>query len=111
MWWTHHVRSTSLKACLMPIRDAFMAGTVADYEELRSHHADRQRKPLLPIEIARAQRLKPDWAASSPPTPKFLGTHAYEAIPISEIAEYIDWTPFFHAWECAVATPKFSLIP
>ena len=92
-------------------RDAFMAGTVADYEELRSHHANRQRKPLLPIEIARGQRLKPDWAASSPPTPKFLGTHAYEAIPISEIAEYIDWTPFFHAWELRGRYPEILTDP
>jgi 5-methyltetrahydrofolate--homocysteine methyltransferase len=84
----------------------FTAKIADEYEELRSHHANRRRKPLLSLEEARARRLAIDWQATPIPAPRFTGTHVYEAIPIAEIAQYIDWTPFFHAWELRGRYPE-----
>ena len=79
--------------------DGYIAKIADEYAELRSHHANRRRKPLLSLEEARARRLQIDWHTSSTPAPKFLGTRVFEAIELREIAELIDWTPFFHTWE------------
>jgi len=81
------------------LRPAFEEKTAADYERLRHEHASRNRdNKLIPIAEARANRTPIDWAASSPPQPAFTGLRTVE--PALEIlAEYIDWSPFFHTWE------------
>ena len=77
----------------------FTDAVAADYAELRQHHAQRQRKPLLSLEEARARRFPIDWSATHPAPPRFLGTRVFEAVSLAELADYIDWGPFFHAWE------------
>ncbi|WP_165795318.1 methionine synthase [Deinococcus koreensis] len=66
-----------------------------EYDALRLRHGDRQVR-LIPIETARerAPRLSP----TPPPAPRELGRRVIEQ-PLSELLEYIDWTPFFIAWE------------
>jgi 5-methyltetrahydrofolate--homocysteine methyltransferase len=65
-------------------------------ERLRVQHAERDRKPLLPIEAARANRhLVPH---EDPPVPSFTGKREIE-VEVSELTRYIDWQFFFHAWE------------
>src|SRR5207248_11237182 len=59
-------------------------------------HRDRT---LLPYEMARANRLKIDWAAAPPATPAFLGRRVLTDVPLEELVPYIDWTFFFAAWE------------
>jgi 5-methyltetrahydrofolate--homocysteine methyltransferase len=60
--------------------------------------ARRAARKLLPLETARARKPKFDWAKADIPTPEFLGTRAVE-IPLGEIIPFIDWAPFFSAWE------------
>jgi 5-methyltetrahydrofolate--homocysteine methyltransferase len=81
-------------------RDQFMRDTRKAYEELRRQFADRDdRTRRLTIEDARANRVKLDWNAVEPPQPSFLGTRAINNVPLDELVTYIDWTPFFAAWE------------
>jgi 5-methyltetrahydrofolate--homocysteine methyltransferase len=47
-----------------------------------------------------------DWSGYVPPRPSFIGTRAYNAVPLEEIVPYIDWTPFFHAWELRGVYPR-----
>ena len=81
-------------------RDGFVARTKADYAQKREQHANRrQREPLLPLARVRANRPVLDWSAYVPPKPAVLGVRAFDAYPLAELVERIDWTPFFHAWE------------
>ena len=78
----------------------YVAKTKADYAQKREQHANRrQREPLLPLAQVRANRPVLDWSAYAPPKPAFLGIRAFDAYPLAELVECMDWTPFFHAWE------------
>ena len=60
---------------------------------------NKKSKPTVTLAKARANRVKIDWDNYTPPQPEFLGTRAIKNQSLRELAEYIDWTPFFHAWE------------
>ncbi|MEX2546644.1 MAG: vitamin B12 dependent-methionine synthase activation domain-containing protein, partial [Chloroflexota bacterium] len=81
-------------------RDEFVSQTRKAYEELRRQFADRDdRTRRLTIEDARANRVILDWTAQEPPKPTFTGARAINDVAIDELIDYIDWTPFFAAWE------------
>jgi 5-methyltetrahydrofolate--homocysteine methyltransferase len=65
-------------------------------ERLRGQHAERDRKPLLPIEAARANNERVPF--DELPVPGFLGAREV-VIDAATLHEYIDWQFFFHAWE------------
>jgi 5-methyltetrahydrofolate--homocysteine methyltransferase len=69
----------------------------AEYEALRRAHA-APRPKLLPLEEARARRTPIEWRAEDLSKPEFMGVRAVDDIPLAELREYIDWSPFFHAW-------------
>ena len=88
-------------------REEFARRIAKDYEEVRRKHAGRRRKTkLAPLERARANRTRIDWSGYEPPRPTFLGVRAFEDYPLEEIRAYIDWTPFFHAWQLKASYPK-----
>ena len=72
----------------------------AEYAKVAAAHAraesDKQR---VPLDKARANSMKLDWAAYAPPRPSFLGVRAFGDYDLAEIVENIDWTPFFQTWE------------
>jgi 5-methyltetrahydrofolate--homocysteine methyltransferase len=80
-------------------KPAFVRQVKEDYERMRQAHRERGAKPLLPIAAARANRFTSDWAAIDIPTPSFLGIRAIDDQPLHELVPFIDWSPFFHAWE------------
>jgi 5-methyltetrahydrofolate--homocysteine methyltransferase len=85
-------------------RAAFDVKTREDYARLREDHAARTRKKeILTLEQARANRTPIDWSAYLPLKPEFLGARALASnlgtVSLKTLAEYIDWSPFFHAWE------------
>lgn len=65
-------------------------------QRLREQHADKIRRPLLPLAAARANRVRV--AFDDLPVPAFTGTRAIEP-PIADLVPYIDWQFFFHAWD------------
>jgi 5-methyltetrahydrofolate--homocysteine methyltransferase len=69
-----------------------------DQERLRALHADKTRKPLLPIGEARANRTPIDWHEEDLARPAVLGLQVVDA-DIAVLRTYVDWTFFFHAWE------------
>ena len=69
-----------------------------EQDRLRALHAERERKPLLPIRSARENRVKITWRAEDVAPPAFTGAREIEA-SIAELRPYIDWQFFFHAWE------------
>jgi 5-methyltetrahydrofolate--homocysteine methyltransferase len=81
-------------------RDAFVAATRASYQELRRQFSERDdRTRRLTVDAARANRLRLDFAATPPPRPSFIGTRSLRDVDLAELVGYIDWTPFFAAWE------------
>jgi 5-methyltetrahydrofolate--homocysteine methyltransferase len=77
-----------------------------EQESARHAHQSRKAQALLPLAEARARKPIFDWASYSPPRPSFLGKSVYSPVPLEEIVPYIDWTPFFHAWELRGVYPK-----
>ncbi|HXC01135.1 MAG TPA: methionine synthase [Opitutaceae bacterium] len=93
-------------------KPAFMADVVAKQEKQREDFAARRNKrPLLSLATSRDRRQKFDWAAVDIPRPEFLGTRTFssnpspdasrldELINLDELVVFIDWGPFFSAWE------------
>jgi 5-methyltetrahydrofolate--homocysteine methyltransferase len=82
---------------LDPVRRRVLEQENAELQDrLRDQHAERDRKPLLPLEEARANREQVDF--DELPVPEFTGTRAVEP-EVDELVRYIDWQFFFHAWE------------
>lgn len=78
-----------------------------DYDIVRERHAGKQAKiNWLTIEQARANRVPIDWDNYTPPVPNKLGIEVFEDYPLAKLAECIDWTPFFIAWELAGRFPR-----
>jgi 5-methyltetrahydrofolate--homocysteine methyltransferase len=59
----------------------------------------RQEAKLVSYETARAQRWTTDWAATDIAIPDFLGVRQLDRVPLAELVPFIDWSPFFMAWE------------
>ena len=81
-------------------RPKFEAVTRDEYVRIREQF-DRGRaaKIRTPLAVARANRPAIDWQAYQAPTPAFLGVRAFDSWDLADLARYIDWTPFFAAWE------------
>jgi 5-methyltetrahydrofolate--homocysteine methyltransferase len=78
-----------------------------EYRSMADSYARGQaEKARTSIADARANRLKLGWAGYTPPKPTFLGSRAFKAYDLAELARYIDWTPFFHAWELKGTFPR-----
>jgi 5-methyltetrahydrofolate--homocysteine methyltransferase len=87
-------------------RDAYIAGIKTEHERRREQHRNKGAKtPQLSLPQARAKKLKVDWSAYAPPVPSFLGVRSFDDYPLDELLPYIDWMPFFHAWEFAGKFP------
>ena len=87
--------------------DDFIATNTTLQGELREkHYSKRKAKPLLPITEARARATQIDWRADDIPQPEFTGVRAEDDFPLETLVEFIDWSPFFHAWELQGRYPK-----
>ena len=88
-------------------RDRFMAETKVDYQKVREQfargHTSRGRASLAD---ARANAWRGGWDDYTPPKPSFLGTRSFDAYDLGELAEHIDWSPFFASWELIGRYPQ-----
>ena len=92
-------------------REAFAAATRTDYEALRQERAGRRSKEArFTLAQARANRLRLDPLMPAP-RPAFLGVRTIDDVAIAELAERIDWTPFFATWELTGAYPAILADP
>jgi len=88
-------------------RDRFAAEVLEEYAKVRSQYEGHQReKEYVPLEEARAKKFTIDFAAEPPVAPKSTGIFTYRNYPLAELVPYIDWTPFFMAWELAGKFPR-----
>jgi 5-methyltetrahydrofolate--homocysteine methyltransferase len=82
-------------------RDSYIAGIREDYAKLKiAHERARSNKARITLAQARANKVRIDWKAGPAPVrPSFLGTRAFRDYDLGTLVRYIDWTPFFSAWE------------
>jgi len=124
VWVKDASRSVPVAAALLSdaLRPRLIADTKADYDSVRARHAAKLGdRPLLPVQQARTNRTPVDWSAYRPPRPRLLAQQAkdvcqgprcdhrhgtatqfvktFKDYPLEELRRYIDWTPFFAAWE------------
>jgi 5-methyltetrahydrofolate--homocysteine methyltransferase len=89
------------------LRENYVAAIRAEYGEVRARRAARdEARDLIPLTAAQANRTPIDWALYQPPTPAEPGIQVFKDIPLDEIAAYIDWTFFFHAWQLKGRYPQ-----
>jgi 5-methyltetrahydrofolate--homocysteine methyltransferase len=88
-----------VSSLLDPERRAALDGeNRLEQDRLRALHAERERRPLLPLRTARERRTPIAWHADDLAAPSFTGTRHVEP-SLEELRGYIDWTFFFHVWE------------
>ncbi len=95
-------RAVGVVAKLLSLREqrGFVARTREEYEQVRERYEGRRaRKQLLSLVKARQNPFPMDWATYKPPTPHTTELQVLSDQPLVELVDYIDWTPFFHAWE------------
>jgi 5-methyltetrahydrofolate--homocysteine methyltransferase len=86
--------------------DAYVSNIKAEHERRREQHRNKSAKaPQLSLAQARLKKFKIDWSLYAPPVPTFLGVRAFNDYPLAELVPYIDWMPFFNAWEFAGKYP------
>jgi 5-methyltetrahydrofolate--homocysteine methyltransferase len=83
----------------------FIAELEADYQRVREQHASKKATPLVTLAAARANKTPIDWAAYTPPVPRFIGRRLFRNYDLAELAQYIDWGPFFQTWDLAGRFP------
>ncbi len=85
--------------------DAFLAKIRAEYAQVRERHQNRgPQKRLVSLDKARANAFDGDVDDYRPPGPTFTGVRSY-AIDLNDLIDFIDWTPFFQAWELSGRYP------
>jgi 5-methyltetrahydrofolate--homocysteine methyltransferase len=100
-------RSVSVASSLLSDESAkkFIQDLRDDYIRIREQHANKKASPTISLEAARKNRELIDWAHYVPEKPKFIGRRVFKNFALSDIAKYIDWTPFFQTWDLAGKFP------
>src|SRR5688572_26292834 len=94
------------------LRRDFVEKTKAENAVRREQHAGKKIKsPQLTIAQARANKFNGGWDSYVPPVPKFLGLRVFEDFSLEDLTRYIDWMPFFNAWEFGGKFPDILTDP
>lgn len=81
-------------------KPAFLESLNKEYAKLKDDFANKKStKQYLSFEDAQKNKVKIEWGNYTPPLPTFTGTKVFEDFPLTTLREYIDWKPFFIAWE------------
>jgi len=85
----------------------FVSANARQQAQLRKEYsAGPGPKPLLPLAVARQRATPMEWEDYVPPRPSFLGIQVLDRVPLDVLRPYIDWSPFFHAWEIRGRYPR-----
>ncbi len=88
-------------------RGGFASDLRAEYARVREAHAGRRAEARMqPLAEARRRKLSLDWPSHRPVRPPHLGVGSFPDYPLAELVRYIDWSPFFRAWELHGTYPR-----
>jgi len=85
--------------------EAFLQEVRADYDHVRTQHANKKQTPMWTLAQARANRTAIDWTAFTPTPPRALGRRVFKNFDLNELVPYMDWGPFFQTWDLAGKYP------
>ncbi|MBY0268804.1 MAG: methionine synthase [Burkholderiales bacterium] len=107
VWVPDASRSVSVCSSLLSDdqRQGYLNDLAADYQRVREQHAGKKGPELIPLAAARANALQTDWKKSAPHKPDMLGIKVLKNYDLAEIAQHIDWGPFFQTWDLAGPYP------
>jgi 5-methyltetrahydrofolate--homocysteine methyltransferase len=86
-------------------RPVFLSEVRERYKRMREARKDGPPKPRVPLVEARGAKLKFDWSRYTAPEPAYEGVRTFTDIDLGTLARYIDWTPYFSAWDLAGRFP------
>ncbi|MCC7200259.1 MAG: methionine synthase, partial [Gammaproteobacteria bacterium] len=93
-------------------RETFAANLVEEHARRREQHAGKGAKgPSVALADARRNASRIDWPAYAPPKPNFTGLRVIDDVRLADLVPYIDWMPFFNAWEFAGKFPDILTDP
>jgi len=100
-------RSVSVASSLLSDEGAtkYLDELKSDYERIRNQHANKKALPMVSLSEARANKTPIDWKGYQPVKPKFIGRRVFKNFDLNELANYIDWGPFFQTWDLAGPYP------
>ncbi|PJO24560.1 methionine synthase [Burkholderia glumae AU6208] len=100
-------RSVSVASSLLSDEGAtrYLDELKGEYDRIRDQHANKKKQPMVTLAAARANKTKIDWAGYAPVKPKFIGRRVFKNYDLAELAQYIDWGPFFQTWDLAGPYP------
>lgn len=100
-------RSVSVASSLLSDEGAakYLDDLKSDYDRIRLQHANKKATPMVSLAEARANKTQIDWNSYVPPKPKFIGRRVFRNYDLSELANFIDWGPFFQTWDLAGKFP------
>ncbi len=100
-------RSVSVASSLLSDEGAtrYLDELRVDYERIRTQHANKKAVPMVTLAEARKNKTPIDWSGYVPPKPKFIGRRVFRNYDLAELANYIDWAPFFQTWDLAGKFP------
>ena len=107
-------RSVSVAQSLLTpeSRADYIAELATDYERIRTQHANKKALPMLTLAQARANKMQLDFSGSNTPVkPKFIGRRVFKNVDLNQLAQYIDWGPFFQTWDLAGPFPAILQDP
>jgi 5-methyltetrahydrofolate--homocysteine methyltransferase len=108
VWVPDASRAVSVCSNLLSddLRTEYVREIQVEYERVRTQHKNKKGPaPMLSIAQARANAFKTDWTSYTPPEPDFIGVRSLKNYPLEKIVPFIDWTPFFQAWELSGRFP------
>ncbi|MCX7945715.1 MAG: methionine synthase [Hydrogenophilus sp.] len=106
VWVPDASRAVGVVAALTsPAAREFLAGVAREYAQIRERQTQRSAYRLVPLAEARRRSFQWEWERYSPLRPKREGVWAME-VPIRVLLPYVDWTPFFQAWELSGRFPS-----
>ena len=83
------------------LKDDLVAATAREYEDIRVKRANSGQSALVALADARANAFTADFGAHPPVRPAWTGVKTVDDVTVADLVPYIDWTPFFQAWELA----------
>jgi 5-methyltetrahydrofolate--homocysteine methyltransferase len=108
VWVPDASRAVSVCSNLLSddLRNGYVGEIRTEYERVRIQHKNKKGPaPMLSIAQARANAFKTDWTSYTPPEPDFIGVRSLRNYPLEKLVPFIDWTPFFQAWELSGRFP------
>jgi len=98
---------TVVSQLLSDNKQNYIGEVKADYQKVRANYAKKKGiKKLIPIEDARRNKFELDWNNYGLKKPNFVGVKTYLDFNLTELVDYIDWTPFFYTWEMRKKYPE-----